>query len=135
MDKLDEKTIRRLIDEAIKARKNAYAPYSKYHVGASVLATSGNIYTGSNVENVSYGLSVCAERNAIFSAVNEGERAIQALAVVAEEESIARPCGACLQVINEFSPKERPVQIIAASADGNYDVMSISEYLPHAFNF
>lgn len=135
MNGLDEKTIRRLIDEAINARKNAYAPYSKFFVGASVLATSGKIYTGSNVENVSYGLSVCAERNAIFSAVNSGERTVRAVAVVAEEERIARPCGACLQVINEFSPKESPVQIIAASADGKYDVMTITEYLPHAFRF
>lgn len=120
-----------LIRAAIEARESAYAPYSRFRVGAAVLAASGRIYTGCNVENVSYGLTVCAERVAIWNAVSQGEREVVALAVVAGE-SIAYPCGACLQVVREFAGGESPVIIIAAT-DGSSDVKSLSECLPYAF--
>ena len=120
-----------LVRAAVEARERAYAPYSRFRVGAAVLAASGRIFTGCNVENVSYGLTVCAERAAVWKAASEGEREIAAVAVVVEGRP-AFPCGACLQVIQEFAGKEPPV-IIAASTDGTSETRSLSECLPCAF--
>jgi cytidine deaminase len=96
----------RLIEAAKAVQKNAYCPYSRYPVGASVLAESGRIYTGCNVENASFGLAICAERVAIFKAVSHGEKRIKALCVAAKS---AKPCGACRQVIIEFAPKDAEI--------------------------
>ena len=96
---------RRLIAAARRAARAAYAPYSRFRVGAAVLAGSGKIFTGANVENASYGLSNCAERTAIFRAVAEGERKIVAVAVYTPTRKPTLPCGACRQVIHEFGPK------------------------------
>lgn len=96
----------RLIEAAKKAQKNAYCPYSRYPVGAAVLTEAGHIYTGCNVENASFGLSMCAERTAIFKAVSHGEKRILSLAVAAKS---AKPCGACRQVIIEFAPKDAEI--------------------------
>ena len=93
----------RLVEAAKTAQKNSYSPYSRYPVGAAVLTESGRIYTGCNVENASFGLTVCAERVAIFNAVSHGEKKILALCVAAKS---AKPCGACRQVIIEFAPKD-----------------------------
>jgi cytidine deaminase len=93
---------RRLIAAARRAAQAAYAPYSKFRVGAAVLTRAGKIHTGCNVENASYGLSNCAERTAIFKAVAEGERKIAAVAVYTPTRKPTLPCGACRQVINEF---------------------------------
>ena len=93
----------KLIEAAKAAQKNSYSPYSRYPVGAAVLAESGRIYTGCNVENASFGLAICAERVAIFKAVSHGEKRISALCVAAKS---AKPCGACRQVIIEFAPKD-----------------------------
>src|SRR5512146_3346329 len=95
-----------LLEKAKAVVKQAYAPYSKFHVGAAILTASGNIYTGCNVENASYGLTNCAERTAIFSAVAaEGPQTrVQALAVWSDPECACAPCGACRQVIYEFGP-------------------------------
>lgn len=120
-----------LIEAAKQARENAYAPYSRFRVGAAVLTGSGRIFTGSNVENVSYGLSICAERVAIGSMVAAGEREISAIAIVTTE-TLAFPCGACLQVIQEFAGDEPPL-IIAAGKDGREEVRRLSECLPCAF--
>ena len=117
-----------LIDAARKARANAYAPYSKYQVGAAVLGGSGRIYSGCNVENVTYGLTVCAERVAIFRAVAEGEHEIAALAVVTENG--ATPCGACRQVLVELGSIAR---VLIANADGSFRETSALELLPQAF--
>ena len=117
-----------LIDAALKARAHAYAPYSKYQVGAAVLAGSGRIYSGCNVENVSYGLSVCAERVAMFKATSEGEREITALAVVTENG--ATPCGACRQVLVELGSIAR---VLIAKADGSFRESSALDLLPQAF--
>lgn len=100
---------RGLLELAAQARTLAYAPYSQYAVGAAVVAKSGKIYTGSNVENASYGLTVCAERNAIFKGVTEGEREFVALAVVTTNGG--SPCGACRQVAFEFMRPDAPVYL------------------------
>lgn len=102
---LTKDTIDKLLSAAVKARKNAYAPYSSYKVGAAVLTEDGKIFIGSNVENAVYGATVCAERNAVFKAVNEGYRSIKAVAVVAKpmkDNELVKPCGICRQVLSEF---------------------------------
>jgi cytidine deaminase len=97
-------TLRQLEKHARGAAKAAYAPYSKFRVGAAVLTGSGKVYTGCNVENASYGLCNCAERTAIFSAIAAGEREIRAVTVYTPTPTATSPCGACRQVINEFGP-------------------------------
>ena len=123
-----------LMTAARDAREGAYAPYSGYKVGAAVLSASGKVYTGCNVENASYGLTICAERVAILKAVSEGESEITAVAIVAGESEIPRPCGACLQVMAEFASQDEPMRILVASADGNYEVHELADYLPMPFN-
>jgi len=118
-----------LIAKAMEARKKAYAPYSNFAVGAALLAKSGRIYTGCNVENASYGLSICAERTAVFKAVSEGEREFEALAVVTDKG--VTPCGACRQVLMEFGDD---IQVIVADVTGRYRVFGLQELLPEAFN-
>src|SRR5258707_15687060 len=98
-------TVRRLEHAARAAARGAYAPYSKYRVGAAVLAGSGKIYAGCNVENASYGLCNCAERTAIFTAIAAGERKVKAVVVYTPTRIPTMPCGACRQVINEFGPQ------------------------------
>ncbi len=109
----DKALQRGLLEFAAQARALAYTPYSNYQVGAAVVAKSGKIYTGSNVENASYGLTVCAERNAIFKGVTEGEREFVALAVVTANGG--SPCGACRQVAFEFMRPDAPVYLADAS--------------------
>ena len=98
-----------LIKEAGKARENAYAPYSGFKVGAAILGQDGVIFTGCNVENASYGLSVCAERAAVCKAVCAGTASFEAIAVVTPTDDPASPCGACRQVLAEFSPEMKVV--------------------------
>jgi len=114
-------------------RESAYAPYSHFKVGAAVIGGSGKAYLGCNVENASYGLSVCAERVAIFRAISERETSIKAVVIVGGEKQTARPCGACLQVITEFSPEDDPTLIVTCDANLNYDVHTIRDYLPMPF--
>lgn len=125
-----------LIKLALEARKNAYAPYSNYLVGASVLTESGRMYTGCNIENASYGATNCAERTAIFKAVSEGERSIKAICIAGgkrgeEPSSYAYPCGMCRQVISEFGNDE--TKIIVANSETDFKVYSLKEILPFAF--
>jgi cytidine deaminase len=121
------------LDELIQAAKtamtNAYAPYSHFAVGAAVLAASGKIYSGSNVENASYGLTNCAERTAIFKAVSEGERVFTTLAVIADSLHPASPCGACRQVMAEFGVS----QVIMCNLKGEKQMASLAKLLPSAF--
>jgi len=119
---------RALVEAAMKVRPGAYAPYSGYHVGAAALGASGRVYSGVNVENSSYGLSVCAERVAILKAISEGEREIAALAVATENG--ATPCGACRQVLYEFGPTAR---VIISEADGTSKEFGLDDLLPGAF--
>ena len=121
-----------LLAAAREAAKRAYCPYSNFHVGAAVLA-DGKIFPGCNVENASYGLTICAERNAIFAAVTSGARRIQALALACVDAtadappSLRMPCGACRQVIAEFAAANAPVHI-----DG-IGTMTVADLLPRAF--
>ncbi|HSI10130.1 MAG: cytidine deaminase [Rariglobus sp.] len=112
------------------AAKTSYSPYSKFTVGAAVLAGSGKVYTGCNVENASYGLCNCAERTAIFSAVAAGERKIKCVVVYTPTTSATPPCGACRQVINEFGPQARVVSI--CDSDERIET-SLDALLPAAF--
>ena len=118
-----------LLAAALAARKNAYAPYSKFAVGAAVRTADGKIFTGCNVENASYGLSCCAERCAIFAAVGAGERKFTALCVVADTKESVSPCGACRQVMTEFKIPE----IILANTNGDVKIYTPEELLPYGF--
>ncbi|MEM4723927.1 MAG: bifunctional UDP-N-acetylglucosamine diphosphorylase/glucosamine-1-phosphate N-acetyltransferase GlmU [Candidatus Hadarchaeum sp.] len=117
-----------LIALATEARQRAYAPYSHYRVGAALLTASGKVYTGCNIENVSYGLTVCAERVAALKAVCDGEREFVAIAVVTENGGA--PCGACRQVLAEFGPEMR---VLATDVSGNHKVYTLRELLPAPF--
>ncbi len=119
-----------LIDRARQARLNAYAPYSNIKVGAALLTFSGELFTGANVENASCGLTVCAERVAVFGAVCSGQKEITKLAVVTDKSPPAKPCGACLQVISEFGPNSA---IICANLRGQVSRHKVGELLPEAF--
>jgi homotetrameric cytidine deaminase/rRNA maturation RNase YbeY len=118
-----------LIRAARAAQTKAYAPYSDFKVGAALATAAGAVYTGSNVENASYGLTVCAERNAIFRAVNDGAYDFTALAVVGGEERII-PCGACLQVLSEFS---RDLMVILADGRDEWQSFRLDQLLPNRF--
>lgn len=123
--------LKALMEEAAKAREKAYVPYSRFAVGAAVLGGSGKVYPGCNVENASYGLSICAERTAVAKAVSEGEREIKAVAVVADVPGFCSPCGACRQVLAEFGPR---MPVIMGNTRGEYQVRDLNELLPEAFN-
>lgn len=120
-----------LLKKAKEASKNAYAPYSDFPVGACVLAESGNTYIGCNVENSSYGLAICAERNAVTNAVSQGEKSILAIAIYAPKMLNCLPCGACRQFIFEFQGVNE-VDVITQSDDG-YKIYKINELLPEGF--
>jgi cytidine deaminase len=128
----DTDTVERLIAAAEAAASRAYAPYSNFPVGAAVLASDGSVFTGCNVENASYGLTVCAERVAVWSAVTAGARAIEVVAVVAPRSSGVTPCGACRQVLNEFVPAGGELWVIIAETDGPESI-PLSHLLPRAF--
>ena len=120
-----------LVKAAKSAMEHAYAPYSNFKVGAAVLAKSGRMYSGCNVENASYGLSVCAERTAVFNAVCAGEREITAVAIAAPGEP-AFPCGACRQVLAEFAPKNGDMTIYLISDQGIEEHL-LATLFPNAF--
>ena len=127
-----------LILQALKARENAYAPYSGFKVGAALTAGSGKVYTGCNVENASYGATMCAERTAVFKAVSEGEREIDTIVIVGgpaderEELSVyAYPCGMCRQVLSEFGKPD--MKIIVARSIADYKEYRLIELLPESF--
>lgn len=117
-----------LVRAAMEAREHAYVPYSRYRVGAALLTRSGRVFTGANVENASYGLSVCAERVAAFKAATEDEREFEAIAVATDNGVL--PCGACRQVLAEFGPTMR---VIVADAHGNVRTYRLPDLLPGAF--
>ena len=109
---MEKSLLEKLAGMAIEASAKAYAPYSKFKVGAALLAEDGRVFTGCNVENASYGLTNCAERTAVFKGVSEGATRFTALAVAGGEGEVAMPCGACRQVLAEFLPPEAPVRCV-----------------------
>jgi cytidine deaminase len=123
-------TPQRLMVEAQRARHKAYAPYSRFAVGAALLTASGRVFHGCNVENASFGLTTCAERTAVFTAVSEGEREFVAIAVTAREGRGAPPCGSCRQVLQEFSPS---MWVYWRDARGRVLKQRLKALLPKAF--
>lgn len=123
----------KLINEAIKARNNSYSPYSKFAVGAAIKLKDGKIIYGANIENVSYGLTNCAERNAIFSAYSQGYKKddIIAIAVVADTKDVVSPCGACRQVMSELLKPSTPIYLANLKKDTKE--VKIVELLPNSF--
>ncbi|HOY84375.1 MAG: cytidine deaminase [Candidatus Cloacimonetes bacterium] len=118
-----------LLEQAQAASEKAYAPYSGFRVGAALLCADGSVVTGCNVENSSYSLTICAERNALFAAVNMGKRDFLALAIYVDSDEIFPPCGACRQVLAEFSPH---LQILYANRLGSI-LSDLETLLPQAF--
>lgn len=121
-----------LIEEAKKIRAYAHVPYSKFRVGAAVLAKSGKIYTGCNIENAAYSVTCCAERVAIFKAVSEGETEFKAIAVAADTERPVSPCGSCRQVMSEFF--DGSVDIHLSNLHANTKTITMDEILPFSFS-
>ncbi len=130
MPRLDDATRESLVSRAWEARLNAYAPYSQFHVGAALLTADGRVFTGANVENASLGLSMCAERVALGAAAAAGARSLVAIAVAGCDDEGVVPCGACRQVLSEFSPK---VLIIRCLPDGSHTVTSLADLLSSPF--
>ena len=120
-----------LISTAKDARLNAHAPYSNFRVGAALRATSGRIFAGCNVENATYGLTVCAERVAIFKAISEGERGFDAIAVVTDADSLTPPCGACRQLIWEFCGD---VPVVLSNLKGKIETIRMRDLFPKPFD-
>jgi cytidine deaminase len=120
-----------LVAAALQVRENAHAPFSKFKVGAAVQDDSGRIYTGCNVENATYGLTVCAERIAIFKAISEGARKFTRVAVVADTDSLTPPCGACRQILWEFCGD---VEIVLANLKGKSETLRLGTLFPRAFD-
>ncbi len=120
-----------LVKSAKKVREKAFAPFSNFRVGAAVKTKSGKIFTGCNIESASYGLTVCAERVAIWKAVSEGETKFTNIAVVADTEELTPPCGACRQIIWEFCGD---VPVTFANLKGNIETVQMKELLPRAFD-
>lgn len=120
-----------LVELAMGVRERAFAPYSKFKVGSAVRSTDGKMFTGCNVESASYGLTVCAERVAIWKAVSEGVTELDEIVVVADTEVLTPPCGVCRQIIWEFCGD---VPVTLANLDGKIETVSIKELLPRAFD-
>ena len=132
MNRLTQGEIDLLLDKAREARDRAYAPYSKYAVGAALMTADGQIYQGCNIENAGFTPTVCAERTAFFKAVYDGHRAFRAIAVIATGEELGFPCGVCRQVMAEFC--DRDFIIVTANRDRTkVDVSDFETLLPHSF--
>lgn len=120
-----------LAQHALAARKRALAPYSNFFVGAALRTQAGKIYVAGNIESSSYGLTVCAERVALFKALSEGERAFEAMAIAAATPEFCAPCGACRQVLWDYAPA---LEIILVNQDGEFEKMKLSDLIPNAFD-
>jgi cytidine deaminase len=128
-----EKTDMALIEQAERARERAYAPYSRYQVGAALLA-GGHIYPGANIENATYGLTICAERAAVAGAVMAGVHNIEAVAVVTSSSPPAAPCGMCLQTLREFSGDPRALRVLLVNTAGERRDFTLADLLPYGFD-
>jgi cytidine deaminase len=122
-----QNTDQQLVTQAIEVARRAYAPYSKFLVGAVLVGKDGRIFAGCNVENISFGLTICAERNAVFAAVAAGCRDYEKIVIVADTEVPASPCGACRQVLAEFNPD---LKVVLANFRGQSETFPLSELLP-----
>ena len=122
-----------LLEKAKEVSKNSYSPYSHFPVGACVLMESGKTYVGTNVENASYGGTICAERNAILNAIANGERKLEAVAIYSPKMKRCAPCGLCRQVMDEFRSK-KGVDIILEDDNGDIEIHTLDELLPMSFN-
>lgn len=120
---------RQLYEMALKAKEYAYAPYSNFKVGAAALTSDGMVFLGNNIENASYGATICAERVAIFKAISEAKKNIVKLAIASDTNDLTYPCGICRQVISEFMPDGE----IILGSENEIKVYKVSELLPHAF--
>lgn len=129
---IEESQKARLVEAARAAQANAYAPYSVYHVGAAVLSVDGEIYVGCNVENSSYGMTICAERNGIARMVCEGKKHLVAVAVVTRDGR--GPCGACLQVMSEFAKDPEKTLVVCVGESEEHAEWRLSELLPRGFS-
>lgn len=129
---MDPKSADELVQAAVAAREKAYAPYSKFKVGAAILTKDGKTYQGCNIENASYGATICAERSAVCNMIANGGADPIAIAICYNEEEFAVPCGICRQVLSEFSPKGDLV-ILMAKTDGSYRETTLSALLPSSF--
>jgi len=125
-----KKILNQLIETAKKARLNSYSPYSKISVGAALLTEEGKIFTGTNIENVSIGLTICAERVAIYSAVNAGYRKFKMIAIVGDTDGPCTPCGLCRQVMTEFSPE---MIVVMGNLKNEIMIKKAKELIPYAF--
>jgi cytidine deaminase len=123
-----------LLSAARDSATNSYSPYSKFPVGAALLTKDGQIFSGCNVENASYGLTLCAERTAVAAAVAAGRRQFKALAIVGGRGKAIPPCGACLQVLAEFCPKNFPIHLASLDKPHQAKHLKLSDLLPKAFN-
>lgn len=123
-----------LVAAAVDARDRAYCPYSRFAVGAAVLADDGRLFTGSNVENASYGLTICAERSAVFAAIGAGVRHLDGIAIVSGASPPSAPCGACRQVLREFAPMAASLAVVLADPAGNVTTRTtLAALLPQSF--
>ena len=129
---MDPKTAQELVNQAIEAREKAYAPYSKFKVGAAILTKNGTVFLGCNIENASYGATICAERAAVCNMIANGGTDPIAIAICYNAEEFAVPCGICRQVLSEFSPKG-DLTILLAKTDGTYRETTLSALLPASF--
>jgi cytidine deaminase len=123
--------IKDLVQKAIEAKSKALPKYSNFYVGAALITSDNKIYQGANIENSSYGLTICAERTAVFNAILEGERSFQAIAVVGDTEDYLPPCGACRQVLTELCGKD--LDVILINQKGDTKVFKLGDLLPYSF--
>ena len=126
-----EHSEKELVEAARRVRENAYAPFSEFKVGAALETDDGEIIVGSNVESASYGLTVCAERVAVWNAISQGKRKIKRIAVVADTEDLTPPCGVCRQIIWEFGGN---IPVIFANLHGKVETVQMKDLLPRAFD-
>jgi len=130
---MDPKTAQELVNQAIEAREKAYAPYSKFKVGAAILTKNGTVFLGCNIENASYGATICAERAAVANMVSSGHTDPVAIAICYNETEFALPCGICRQVLSEFADQNEDLIVLMAKTDGTYQETTLSTLLPGAF--
>jgi len=121
-----------LLQIANKAKSNSYSPYSKFRVGAVLVSEDGNLYTGVNIENSSYGLTICAERTAVFNAITEGDRKFKSIVLASDAEDFIPPCGACRQVLMEVCGPD--LEVVMSNTDHEIRILSLKELLPLSFN-